>query len=250
MSLAAYHQAATAYCRVDKTMTESQSITGCNGNVGKRVVTLALRRGYTVVGVDPKPQFGHNWVNSQFTFIHADLADYDTVLKVLEQCNSVIHLAACSNPGDYKVNLHNSNVIVSWNVLRAGAELKITRIAQASSVNVLALVFSLNPQYEYFPLDELHPCLPDEPYGVSKGLRAAIVGRYSSTRIASIRLHRSSPNHAFLLAVTDESSRWSGHEAFFIGTAVLRQKYWERLIQLLRLWESGGAQRWVVRAMI
>jgi nucleoside-diphosphate-sugar epimerase len=48
-------------------------------------------------------------------------------------------------------------------------------------------------------------------------------------------VHEDSVADAFLLAVTDESGRWSGHEAFFIvapriapdeDSAVLRQKYW------------------------
>jgi nucleoside-diphosphate-sugar epimerase len=83
------------------------AVTGCNGSVGKRVVTLALKLGHTVVGIDHTLQSGRDCANSQFMFIHADLADYDTVLKVFEGCDGVIHLAACSNPGDYKVNTHN-----------------------------------------------------------------------------------------------------------------------------------------------
>lgn len=47
-------------------------------------------------------------------------------------------------------------------------QLGVTRIALASSVNVVRLVWSLNPKVEYLPLDEDHPCEPDEPYGLSK----------------------------------------------------------------------------------
>ena len=41
----------------------------------------------------------------------------------------------------------------------------INRIAQASSVNVIPLVYSVQPRLLYFPIDEDHPCDPDEPYG-------------------------------------------------------------------------------------
>lgn len=58
--------------------------------------------------------------------------------------------------------------MLSWNVLRAAAELGITRVAQASSVNVIPLVWTDRHDFEYFPLDEEHPCRPDEPYGLSK----------------------------------------------------------------------------------
>lgn len=59
-------------------------------------------------------------------------------------------------------------MVISWNVLRACAELGINRVAQASSVNVLTMVFSNECRFHYFPIDEDHPCEPDEPYGISK----------------------------------------------------------------------------------
>lgn len=58
--------------------------------------------------------------------------------------------------------------MISWNVLRAAAELGIKRVAQASSVNVVRLVWSREPLLYYLPLDEEHPREPDEPYGLSK----------------------------------------------------------------------------------
>jgi nucleoside-diphosphate-sugar epimerase len=84
------------------------------------------------------------------------------------------------------IDLFRSNVVITWNVLRAAAEvsrlvpdarvwqagscsqLGIARVAQASSVNVLRAGYSVQPQFDYFPIDELHPTLPDEPYGLSK----------------------------------------------------------------------------------
>lgn len=61
-----------------------------------------------------------------------------------------------------------SNVVINWNILRACGELGINRVAQASSVNVLTLVYSKQSRIRYFPIDEDHPCEPDEPYGLSK----------------------------------------------------------------------------------
>lgn len=129
--------------------------------------------------------------------------------------------------------------MISWNVLRAAAEvgaspvaprdvvadkrcvaqLGITRIAQASSVNVVQLVWSVKPKLYYLPLDEDHPREPDEPYGLSKlyalplpfrmrptadtGTRIcetqadAIVRRFPHMRIASLRPSWSIPDRAF-----------------------------------------------------
>lgn len=71
--------------------------------------------------------------------------------------------------------------MISWNVLRAAAELGITRVAQASSVNVIALAWTDHHEFDYFPLDEDHPCRPDEPYGLSK-VYVAFRRRASSVR--------------------------------------------------------------------
>jgi len=240
------------------------AITGCNGSVGKPVVAHMLRHGHTVVGIDARQD--EDVTNSdKFTFICADLLEYDRALEALAGCDAVVHLAAMRDPGDYRVKSHNTNVVLSWNVLRACAELNISRVAQASSCNVINLLFCDKPHYDFFPIDETHPCLPDEPYGLSKVIcevqAATIVRRYPSMRIASLRLHWSVPNRsvatecdadkmrrdlwgylyedsgaeAFRLAVTEESGRWSGHEAFFItspriafnvDSRELRQKYW------------------------
>jgi len=228
------------------------AVTGCNGRVGKRVVELALRRGHTVVGIDYIPEAEQQAVqHPQFTFLQADLKDYKVVTTALEGSEGVVHLAAFPDPGDYEVTTHNSNVVISWNILRACAELKINRIAQASTVNVITMVYSQSCKFEYFPIDEMHPCLPDEPYGLSKvicELQAdTIVRRYPSMRIATLRLHWSLPNRslarhddptrrskdlwgyvqedsaadAFLLALSGEGGKWSGHEAFFITAPVV-----------------------------
>lgn len=59
-------------------------------------------------------------------------------------------------------------VVVNSAVLTMPTQLGINRISQASSVNVLRAIFSVEPKFEFFPIDENHPCLPDEPYGLSK----------------------------------------------------------------------------------
>ncbi|KAL0954837.1 hypothetical protein HGRIS_003781 [Hohenbuehelia grisea] len=228
------------------------AITGCNGSVGQRVVVLALKLGHTVLGIDLTEQGNEpeeiGPYAEQFAFVQTDLSDYSCVLELLRGHEAVIHLAAIRYPADYVVKAHNTNVVLSWNILRASAELGITRIAQASSVNVITMVYSQQARFEYFPIDESHPCLPDEPYGLSKvicELQAdTIVRRYPSMRIASLRLHWSVPNRAyarqgitdperkskdlwgyvqedsgaeaFMLAITKDDLPWTGHQQFFI----------------------------------
>ncbi|KAF7375041.1 NAD-binding protein [Mycena sanguinolenta] len=242
------------------------AITGSNGRVGKRVVLGALARGYHVVGIDHSAlaTADDRDLGANFTFLQTDLRDYDETLKAFEGCEAIIHLAAYPDPRDYKVVVHNrysvvdgelkfnqgihSNVVISWNILRAAAELGINRIAQASSVNAINLVYSQQPKFEFFPIDETHPTLPDEPYGLSKVIMElqadTIVRRFKDMRVASLRLHWSVPSRAFatqkanatlvkndlwgyvqedsaaeafLLAITQPTDKWpSASEAFFI----------------------------------
>ncbi|KAF8440299.1 hypothetical protein L210DRAFT_3401371 [Boletus edulis BED1] len=241
------------------------AITGCNGMVGQRVVLRALQTSHTVVGIDNVAKEGTEFRHDpHFIFILADLTHFEETLKAFEGCDAIVQLAAINQPIDYKVNTHNRNVVISWNVLRAAAELGIHRVAQASSVNVLRGVYSVQPQFDYFPIDERHPTLPDEPYGLSKLIAEmqadTIVRRYPRMRVASLRLHWSIPTRArayrkdnekakgdlwgyvqedssaeaFLRAVTEENDEWKGHETFFIAapqvaadedSLELKQKY-------------------------
>ncbi|KAF8879203.1 hypothetical protein CPB84DRAFT_1735717 [Gymnopilus junonius] len=223
------------------------AVTGSNGSIGRRVVKLALERGHHVVGIDlTEPQYQDGtWLNRpEYTFKQGDLTDFGTTLNVLAGSDAVIALAAYPTPGDYRVQSHNNNVVVSWNILRACADLSINRIAQASSINVITMWWSQSPRLHYFPIDEEHPCEPDGPYGLSKVIMElqadTIIRRYQSMKIASLRPSWSLPGRAvpgghstnrakdlwsytqedsgaeaFILAVED-NDKWAGHERFFI----------------------------------
>lgn len=84
------------------------AVTGCNGSVGQRVVVRALKTGHTVVGVDKvakeDTEFCHD---PHFTFVPADLTNYEEALKVLQGCDAIVQLAGIRQPIDFKVNTHN-----------------------------------------------------------------------------------------------------------------------------------------------
>jgi len=81
-------------------------------------------------------------ITQGYTFMEADLRDFEVVLKLLQGHDTVVNLAAHRNPGDYKVATYlflskravlsivqfTSNVVISWNILRACAEVGITRV--------------------------------------------------------------------------------------------------------------------------
>ncbi|VDB92302.1 unnamed protein product [Peniophora sp. CBMAI 1063] len=222
------------------------AITGCSGNVGSVVVRNALAAGHTLLGLDftARPQNAPQDID----YVELDVRNFDAVLSALKdfRAEGVVHLAAHPNPTDYLVQTHNNNVVMSWNVLRACAELGITRVALASSVNVLPGKFSSHSHFAYFPIDEAHPTEPDEPYGLSKLIAemqaTTIVRRYPTIRIASFRIHafvssrdeqesddpkqlasdlwgwvqKDAVADAFLRSLTAPGDAWTGHEAFYL----------------------------------
>ena len=81
-------------------------ITGCNGEVGRKVVEMALQDGHTVLGAD-KTTSNDSPNHPRFTFKVADVCDPGAVMELVEGCNAIIHLAAIRNPGDYLFEAHN-----------------------------------------------------------------------------------------------------------------------------------------------
>ena len=88
------------------------AVTGCNGDVGTRVVLAALARGHTVVGIDSTPSVPAGLdgarATGRFVFHAADLRAYERARDLLEGCEAVVQLAAMRTPGDYLVETHNT----------------------------------------------------------------------------------------------------------------------------------------------
>jgi len=170
------------------------AVTGGSGRIGGAVIELALARGHSVVGIDRVPP-ATTGRRPAVAFVETDITRYAELEKALRGCHALVHLAAIPAPGvrpDHEV--HNNNVVGSYNALRAAAKLGITRICQASSVNATGLAFSRWPRYDYFPLDEQHPTYNEDPYSLSKWIceqqADSFARRYGAMTIASLRLHR------------------------------------------------------------
>lgn len=85
------------------------AVTGSTGVVGRAVVAHALQQGHEVVGIDIANPVATDIENKElFNYVQADLKDPDVVMKVLEGCEAVIHLAAIRTPGDGKFQTHNT----------------------------------------------------------------------------------------------------------------------------------------------
>jgi nucleoside-diphosphate-sugar epimerase len=168
------------------------AITGGSGLVGREVIRLALTHGHSAVSIDRVPPTAS--LADNITFIQASITDYAAFEQAMQGCDALIHLAAYPTPNqhpDYEV--HNNNVVGSYNALSAAARLGIKRVCQASSINATGASYSRHPHYDYFPLDEQHPTYNEDPYSLSKWIcelqADSFARRYEDMVIASLRFH-------------------------------------------------------------
>jgi len=186
------------------------ALTGGSGRIGRAVTADAIAHGHTIVNIDRAPPAESH---ASVEFVAADIQDYDAMVQAFRGCESLIHMAAIPAPtGHLDHIVHNNNVVGSYNAFRAAVTVGIRRICQASSVNAIGLSFSRKPRFDYFPLDEKHPCYVEEPYSLSKWIceqqADAFARRYEDVRIASMRFHLVVPERADaakLYAFADEA---------------------------------------------
>jgi nucleoside-diphosphate-sugar epimerase len=72
------------------------------------------------------------------------------------------------------------NVVGTYNVLDAALAGKVGKVVFASSGTALGFTFQVNNMVpRYFPIDEEHPCEPQDEYGLSKLLGEVVSKSYS-----------------------------------------------------------------------
>ncbi len=187
------------------------ALTGSSGRVGSAILELALSEGHELVCLD-RVAAPPNQQRPGVTFVQADMADYDAFEGALRGCDALIHMAAIPAPGNHPDHVvHNNNVVASYNALRAAAELGLTHVCQASSVNATGFNYSRWPRFDFFPLDETHPTYNEDPYALSKWIceeqARSIARRYEHMTISSMRFHGVVPERASWAPATDEDGR-------------------------------------------
>ena len=162
-------------------------VTGAAGRLGRLVVRRLVDRGYEVLATD-RVAFDE----SPAEFIRADLSDPTRVGQMLQGAEGVIHMGAIPGPmREEPRQIFENNVQSTFNVLMAAEELNLRRVVFSSSA--FGMGWAHDPAAfvpQYLPLDEDHPMMPFEPYGLSKQIGeciGAMVARRSSTSVASLR---------------------------------------------------------------
>jgi len=165
-------------------------ITGAAGLVGTAVVREFLEQGYEVCALDIKPVAAE--FRERVETVYADIADKNALLKASEGCGAIVHLAALGSMYMTEDRVFHTNVIGTQRVLATAEVMGIERVAIASSNCALGMLYSDGKRVpQYLPVDELHPTLADDYYGLSKIVdeqTAAGFARRGKMTIVSLRL--------------------------------------------------------------
>lgn len=162
-------------------------VTGAAGRLGRRVVQLLAEQGKEVLATD---QVEASDLPAEF--VRCDLGDAAAVHSVLEGAEAVVHMGAIPGPTRAEPRaIFENNVSADFNVLMSAAELGLRRVVYSSSAFGMGWAHDGNAFVpHYLPLDEEHPMMPFEPYGLTKQVGEDIgrmVARNSDTTVVSLR---------------------------------------------------------------
>jgi nucleoside-diphosphate-sugar epimerase len=153
-------------------------VTGGSGRIGIRTMQLLQKSGHELVNLDvvpPKTSIGE--------FIKGQLTDRNLIDKVTKDVDAILHLAAYPTepsipnyPEGWDVNCTGT-----FNIFEYGAKNKVKKVVYASSICATGLItwVSSNHGIRYFPVDEDHPCSPQNLYGLSKLLAEETARMYA-----------------------------------------------------------------------
>jgi len=178
-------------------------VTGGAGRLGRHVIKELAGQGHDVLCIDrvlPKEPVCSS--------LALDLREVKSLINVFEGAEAVIHLARIPFPytangfdpasglwktPDVAVDTERfcQNVTITYNVLVASLEAGVKKIVTGSSLAVYGLYYPSRPNApDYLPIDENHPLIPQDPYGMTKLVGEQLCdsfARKKEIQIASLR---------------------------------------------------------------
>lgn len=148
----------------NRAAVRSVAVTGSSGLLGSQVSSiLTAEKGVALRKIDVRDD------GSGATVI-ADLADEGQTADIFTGVESIIHCAGLPRPGELTGwDLLHKNVKIGFNVVNTAVSANVSRIVNASSISVYGFPFYTSlPTPSQFPLTEVEPRTPQDPYGLSK----------------------------------------------------------------------------------
>jgi len=151
-------------------------VTGGCGFIGSHLADNLIKLNFEVVVIDNlsvgrRENISHLNENSQFTFVDADISNFDLIEPIFRGADLVFHLAALAdivpsieNPTEY----YKSNVTGTFNVLQACRKHKVKKIIYAGSSSCYGIP-------DEYPTKEIASIRPEYPYALTKNLGEQLV---------------------------------------------------------------------------
>lgn len=178
-------------------------VTGGSGRLGRYVIKELLGHDHDVLCIDAVMPKEKACPSSAL-----DLGEVKSLFGVFEGADAVVHLARIPFP--YTANGYDparglwktpdvaadaerfcNNVTITYNVLVASLEAGVKRVVSGSSLAVYGLYYPSRPNGpDYLPIDESHPLVPQDPYGMTKLVGEKLCdsfARKKTIQIASLR---------------------------------------------------------------
>jgi len=151
-------------------------VTGGCGFIGSHLADNLIKLNFEVVVIDNlsvgrRENISHLNKNSKFTFVDADISNYDLIEPIFRGADLVFHLAALAdivpsieNPTEY----YKSNVNGTFNVLQACRKHKVKKIIYAGSSSCYGIP-------DEYPTKEIASIRPQYPYALTKNIGEQLV---------------------------------------------------------------------------
>lgn len=163
------------------------AVTGGSGRIGQRLVTLLVAHGHQVVSLDQRPL-----PTCPARFFFGDLRDRSLLHRSFADVDAVAHLGEIPNV-EAPVSadsVYHHNTAVGSAVMQTAADLGVKRLVYASSCQAYGLWGQQRVAPVQWPMDETHPLLPQNAYGLAKAMNegyAQLIARLHGVSVAIFR---------------------------------------------------------------
>ena len=157
-------------------------ITGGSGFIGSHLADLLVDLNHEVVVIDNLSNgrienISHLLKNPKFTFLEADIVDFDAIESTFKYADWVFHLAgigdivpSIENPKDY----YDCNVTGTFNVLESSRAAGVKKIVYAASSTCYGIP-------DNYPTIETADIRPQFPYALTKNMGEELIMHWSQT---------------------------------------------------------------------
>jgi nucleoside-diphosphate-sugar epimerase len=166
-------------------------VTGGTGRLGQFTLADLDAHGHEAINASRRPAAPDG---PGAGFVQIDLTDVGAVAGALKGCDAVIHLGAIPSPWRFADEvIFGNNTASTFAVLQAAHIVGIPKVVIASSVSAYGMAWTKRPFGPLFaPLDESHPFLVADPYGLSKETderTAEMFHRRCDMQVIALRFH-------------------------------------------------------------